>query len=183
MDFNLHELAESMYFFKNLGFSIGTNPIKVITRSNDTPEIRAMISEEFYRNVLTGNPSGEIGEAENGDALCRGLQESLMIDIHGDIHPCVTFRNFIVGSIFEELPLSGILRRNEEYMRLRHLSKKDLPCGACEYHDICNPCMALWHTLTGSFEHPNPQNCNLCKAYASLDRVRRKNESSLCGNR
>jgi radical SAM protein with 4Fe4S-binding SPASM domain len=182
MDFNKHELTTSMRFFVDRGFSIGGNPFKVITRSNDTPEIRAMISEDFYREVFAGNSCVTIEPDENADLLCRGRNESIMVDIHGGLHPCVAFRNFVIGSIFEELPLNEILQRNETYRSLKNLSKKDLVCGTCEHRRFCNPCLAQWHTLNGSFNRPHPQNCNMTKAYLSQNQEKTTNDKLSCGS-
>lgn len=172
MDFNHTTLSETFDFFKQQGLPIGLSHQKLITPANNTSTMWDMTSETFFLSTLKHSGSVVNIDADtyssecksDSSALCRGIHESVMIDIHGQIHPCTAFRNFILGSIFEDGSLNEILQKNKRYLSLKKLTKNDLVCKTCEFTDHCAPCIAMNHNLSGTFTELDEQYCHIKRA-------------------
>jgi radical SAM protein with 4Fe4S-binding SPASM domain len=170
MDFNYRDFDTSMEYFSDLGFSIGVNFAKLITDNNDSPDMRYMLSEEFYTKVFAQYSDERIRiiydtrlTDNQSNKLCQGLRSEVMIDVHGNMHPCVATRLFTIGSIFEARPVHEICRQSEQLQKLCSITKDDLECKSCAYSTICGPCLGQSLLLSGSIYGPYTQNCNYAK--------------------
>ncbi|MBN1181554.1 MAG: radical SAM protein [Bacteroidales bacterium] len=180
MPFNILHLEESILYFKNQGFTIGKNSGKLITQFNDTPLMRYMISKDFFKLIYSKESDDQIASRlklntstnEKNHRLCKGLHSLITIDINGNIHPCTSFRNFIIGSIFSDATLEQILNSNSEYTKLKNLTIDDIMCKNCENAQICIPCIANSHSLYGTFDGPYIQSCNNMKAIREIAKER-----------
>jgi radical SAM protein with 4Fe4S-binding SPASM domain len=170
MDFNVDYLNTTIAYFRERGFIIGLNTSKLITKTNNPENLKKMISEDFYLKFFRTLNDGELLRARheiNPDvthSLCRGLRDSIMIDTKGDLHPCTNFREFTIGSIFQDCSISEILELNPDYKKLRTISKKSLVCNTCEYSKYCLPCLANKHLIDKNFDGPFHQSCNYTNA-------------------
>lgn len=170
MDFNYKDFDTTLEYFRDLGFSLGINLSKLINDKNDSPDMRYMISEEFFQSIFSRFSEERIRIMydtklidNNSKALCQGLRSEVMIDIHGNMHPCAASRLFTIGSIFDERPVHEICRQSEQLQNLCAITKDDLQCRDCTYSDICSPCIGQSLLLSSSIYGPYTQSCNYAK--------------------
>lgn len=174
MDFNLDHMRTTIAYFKEKGFKVGVNTTKVITNANNPEHLKSMISEDFYLRFLRSFNDEELIHARREitpnerHSLCQGLKNSVMIDSNGDLHPCTSFREFIIGSIFQDLSITEILNLSSEYNELRSMTKKSLFCSSCDKSMYCLPCLARKHSYDKNFDGPFEQSCNLTNALISI---------------
>jgi radical SAM protein with 4Fe4S-binding SPASM domain len=174
MDFNLDYIKKTIAYFKEKGFKVGVNTTKVITNANNPEHLKSMISEDFYQRFLRGFNDEELLHARREivpnerNSLCQGLKNSVMFDSTGNLHPCTSFREFIIGSIFQDHSISEILNLNSEYIELRSMTKKSLFCSSCDKSMYCLPCLARKHSYDKNIDGPFEQSCNLTNALLSI---------------
>jgi radical SAM protein with 4Fe4S-binding SPASM domain len=169
---NYKTIGESIDFFLNLGFPIGINFTKLISDVNNSETIAYMNSEDFFCTLIADLKGSGVNISLCSDSsnneLCQGLKSSIMVDTKGDIHPCTAFRDFIIGSIFDPLPLHDLLENNKEYHKLRRITKDELICAGCQHYNHCSPCLARQHTQSHCIDGPYPATCNLTRTIHKL---------------
>jgi radical SAM protein with 4Fe4S-binding SPASM domain len=172
MDFNIDHIHDAISYFQKSGLSVGINTTKLITSSNYSDALQQMTTVDFfskYFNSLSNTHLEHMIKSRKinpkfGTSLCRGIQDSIVIDVKGKIHPCTAFRNFTIGSIFEDRNIPEILSRNSNYNKLRAITKSSLSCTKCDYASICFPCLAVKHSYDNTFDGPYEQRCNFTSA-------------------
>jgi radical SAM protein with 4Fe4S-binding SPASM domain len=172
MDFNIDHIHESISYFQKIGISVSINASKLITHSNCSDVLQQMTTVDFfskYFKALTNAQLEQVVQSRKTDpkisiSLCKGIKDSIMIDVTGKIHPCTAFRNFTMGSIFEDRTVSEILINNCEYKKLRAITKSSLSCTNCEYASLCFPCLAVKHSYDSTFYGSFGQRCNFTSA-------------------
>ncbi|HEX2955341.1 MAG TPA: radical SAM protein, partial [Chitinispirillaceae bacterium] len=184
LETNYKTFEDSIAFFTKEGFQVSWSIHKLVT-SHSSPETREQIRKEtsvpFFIEFnsmlkedsiklererftrLAGRP------AEKELTLCKGLFTNIYIDSKGNLLPCVSFRNMLLGSIFDDRPLYEILNNSHDLQKLKLMRVSDIPkCNKCKYITVCHICVGINHTETGSVDIPSEQQCNYTYSLASL---------------
>jgi len=83
------------------------------------------------------------------DNVCSVCHSSICIADNGNVYPCASWQDYIVGNINEK-SLKEIWNNSEKVQYLRSLCKKDFPkCIQCPEKEFCTMCM-----VRNSNEHP-----------------------------
>jgi len=183
-DFNLAEIKETYAFFAGLGFEfrIGVTKLPAGCSLPDalqtTGEKASQTSCSFYETFLNCAPvqfhtyekkrffdPSEDTTPINETLLCTGIQKNICIDSNGDLRPCSSFRNLVVGNIFENRPLNEILVQSAVLQKIKKMRRSDIhPCNACRHNKSCSICLGLIHSETGQLERVSAQLCNYANA-------------------
>jgi radical SAM protein with 4Fe4S-binding SPASM domain len=181
MKFNLPSLPDTIAFLESEGFPVLPSLSKVITPQNCSPDLAYETSSEFFRRVFETVPAEKVqylysrykrscDPGADTDELCHGRRQSITIDNYGNLRPCSAFRHVSFGSYLNDTPLHALLAANKTYRYMLSLSKKDFACVSCVHRKFCNPCIGRWHSLSGSFLHPDEQSCNFTESFISHQR-------------
>ncbi len=183
LESNYKTFEDSIELFTKEGFQISWSIHKLIS-TNSSPEAYEQIKKEtsisFFSEFnsflkedsiklererfirLTESPT------EKELTLCKGLFSNIYINSQGNLLPCVSFRNMILGSIFDDRPLNEIIDSSDELRKLKSMKISDIPkCNKCKYITVCHICVGINHTENGSANIPSEQQCNYTFSLAS----------------
>jgi radical SAM protein with 4Fe4S-binding SPASM domain len=183
LESNYKTFEESIEYFTNEGFQISWSIHKLIS-SYTSPEAYEQIKKETsisffseFNNLLKEESIklererfNKLKERPPEDilTLCKGLFTNIYIDSKGDLLPCVSFRNMVLGSIFDNRPLHETIGNSDKLQKLKSMRISDIPkCNKCKYITVCHICIGINHTEHGSINIPSEQQCNYTYSLAS----------------
>lgn len=183
LECNVSEFKETHAFFSDLGYDIRTSITKLqkknaIYNNCHSADHKHCTTYDFYNTLFENAPEkfiecekNRFSEREEGLAPleqslpCSGLQKNICIDSQGNLLPCSSFRNVIIGNIFNTGSLYELVNRSDILHKIKGLRRSDIqPCNTCRYSRSCNICLGLIHTETGRLDRTAPQLCNYAKA-------------------
>lgn len=183
LESNYKTFEESIEYFTNEGFQISWSIHKLIS-SCTSPEVYEQIKKETsisffseFNNLLKDESIklererfNKLKERPPEDILthCKGLFTNIYIDSRGNLLPCVSFRNMVLGSIFDKRSLHETIANSDNFKKLKSMRISDIPkCNKCKYITVCHICIGINHTETGSINIPSEQLCNYTYSLAS----------------
>jgi AdoMet-dependent heme synthase len=178
-DFNVRESELTRRFFTDLGFSVRTSFAKLAVDSVHEKRVERDISNEFYYSYLESIDQATVKKMQcrlsdreerdrTSDNFCAGLFTSIAVDYKGNLIPCVTFRNLIIGPVLGNKSIHELMQSSGAYQRLRSLKRSDVAaCGTCAYIQKCRFCLGMMHTRNQDATKPLPQYCSYYEALKS----------------
>jgi radical SAM additional 4Fe4S-binding domain len=176
LDFNKDSFEDTRLYFSAMGLHTDFGFNKIASPSTYASLAKPYISKEFYKNIFsTMGPDAsskfvkilvdKLADKKRPPNFCPGLYNDISIDYRGNITPCLTFRNMVIGSIFDKRGLLDIIRSSEDLRKLRSMTIDDIAeCKECEFNSFCKVCPGSHHTIFGGFDHKPEQFCNFAQA-------------------
>lgn len=179
-DFNVNDIKEMRRFFLSHKFSVKFAIMKVLNDRNRDNVAQNNLSYDFYRTVLQ-NMDGDMlshmkknmdncisGRMRNYN-ICGGMKHFISVDPEGFVHPCPLMTGIRLGHILYESNIADMLKKSDEYLKIRDLTKHDLPgCSTCSFGGFCSVCIAGRMLENGDYKKPRQQQCNYAKAIHSF---------------
>lgn len=176
LDINVNEIQQSIQFFESEGFVTQLSFTKLLTSPHLSSILQSEISRKFFDNFINNLPielqngyreafcKYVSGEKKRG--MCDKLKNAISVDCYGNIRPCTSFRNLIIGNVLtDSRPIHTILENSSIYKSIRAISKNDIPkCRNCKYKTYCLVCLGEMHTERGDFAIPPAQTCHYALA-------------------
>jgi len=150
-------LARYNHTTQNLSNRLSINEIEEFINDlilNDTKYLEQIEIESEKKKNITPN-----------DIVCSVCHSSICIADNGNVYPCASWQDYIVGNV-KETSLREIWDNSEKVQYLRGLRKKNFPkCIQCTEKKFCTMCM-----VRNANEHPqgdplvvNEYFCNIAK--------------------
>jgi radical SAM protein with 4Fe4S-binding SPASM domain len=181
---NIDHFEDAKSRLEQQGYPVTLGFFKVIANARHARALRDETSRAFFdRLVASMSPESRraaiarLRQSMNAPTtqrhLCRGRHTAIMIDAAGRIHPCVNFRNLVIGDMADPRPLRAILDDSTPYRTLQAMDKDSIEtCSACAFSDFCTLCMARIHCEHGAFSKPSRQECHYAHALHAFSRTR-----------
>ncbi len=177
LDFNVDTFEESRRFFSDRGLTLLIANFKTIAGPVIEKHVATSTTNSFFKRYfqnldadILGRLKIQMKEAlkippQNDVELCHGRWNTVYINTKGDIAPCISFRNFKLGNIYEERSVHDILLAAPDYHSICALHKNDMKkCAACKFFNFCTICLGSIHTEKKSFHDVDEQMCNFAHA-------------------
>jgi radical SAM protein with 4Fe4S-binding SPASM domain len=171
-------IQDTVDFYERLGFGVNLSATRIFCSAVGPPYLENETTYGFYTRLFSGftdaylrrflNSLQKAKSKQPRHDLCSGRFCTVTVDPQGGIYPCVSFRNYRLGNIFEERDLAA-LYSSEKMKAVQALSIKDYPgCDGCRYANFCSLCIGAWHTRFGSFGVADRQLCNFAAALSGV---------------
>jgi radical SAM protein with 4Fe4S-binding SPASM domain len=176
LDINIDSFEQSWHYFSRMGFDMTIGLTKCASQESYETTARPFTSKEFYTRIFSRMDPAmtssfiesldrRLSEPEKNPGICSGLSNSISIDYRGNVKPCLTFRNMVIGNALGEKGLLDILRSSEDYRKLRSMNKNNIDkCRECGFINFCDVCLGMLHSLHGKFNENPEQFCNFAHA-------------------
>jgi radical SAM protein with 4Fe4S-binding SPASM domain len=180
-DFNVRDCETTKRYFNEKGFLVRMSFSKLTNDASHEKQLEPEMSKQFYTSYLKSIDQGMTKKMQRrikendmptplSSGFCVGLYTNIAIDYKGNISPCVSFRNFVVGSVFSEQSIREVLLSSSMFNQLRSLKKSDLKsCEHCNFINKCRFCLGMMHTRNHDATMPLPQYCTFLETLESYE--------------
>ena len=154
-------IARYNHTTQNLSNRLSINEIEEVFNDlilNDTKYLEQIEIEAETKKNITPD-----------DIVCSICHSSICIADNGNVYPCASWQDYIVGNV-KETPLKKIWDNSEKVQYLRSLHKKDFPkCIQCPEKEFCTMCM-----VRNANEHPRGDPLAVNEYFCNIAKLNRK---------
>ncbi len=171
IDETCHSYEDTAKYLNDLGFAVNVGFSILKKRAEEIPN-----DDLFFAKIVSSMEKSRLQEERRhfgtgplvpAEQLspCSGLHGTIAITSCGNVIPCLSMRDMILGNISEGRPFDEYFSTSEEYRKIINLRLSRIkPCADCKYVHACDHCPAQMIQLSDSIEKSPENFCAYARA-------------------